>query len=515
MTATLVTLLLVSWTCVHVYAGATNAFLGARLKRQREYASFALTSAGLAVYCGATVLLFLAEDGREAAQSASLRQIGSFIALAGAVRFFYDLAGVEPETMSRVQAAGLRFAYIVAGVGTALALSGALFDADIPIAHRPIFVPGPHPPHEVQMTAIGRLCVIGGSCASTWCILAARDMPHPHPDGRLLALLGILASPTWLIDVTAMILGRPSFYLLEHVSLVASVWINYLLMRRFVSASDQLIARTRELDASVRHLETVEAELVRKEQLAAVGELSAVIAQEVRNPLTMLKRATSRLQRMPEDAGTRATLLDVLDVETDRLNRLVRDLLTYARPITPQPAPMDVRLLLDECVEAARKSVGTPDSLSVGYELEDVPDRVGADRDLLARAITHLVENAMQAMPQGGRRTLAARVGDAEIQGRRTPQLVLEFHDTGEGIDTEIRTRALDPFFTTRSSGTGLGLAIVARVVTAHGGQMTLARNARGGATVRFELPVERLDPDPARDEGAALLGALDRPNDA
>ncbi|MFW5921360.1 MAG: ATP-binding protein, partial [Polyangiales bacterium] len=113
---------------------------------------------------------------------------------------------------------------------------------------------------------------------------------------------------------------------------------------------------------------------------------------------------------------------------------------------------------------------------------------VFGDPDLVERAFANLAENAFEAMPNGGALTVRAR--DARIEG--LPALELSVEDTGEGMDTLVRQRARDPFFTTRQSGTGLGLAIVERVVRAHGGQVQLGENDEGGTTVTLLIPRDR-----------------------
>lgn len=226
-------------------------------------------------------------------------------------------------------------------------------------------------------------------------------------------------------------------------------------------------------------------ELVRKEQLAAVGELSAVIAHEVRNPLAIMKNAAAGLRRSALADDDRTTLVDILDEETDRLNRLVRDLLAYARPVTLKGNPVDVGEIVQESIEAGTRGKEIH-GVSIELSLSNGPRTVHCDRELLVRALANVVENALQAMPAGG--MLSVESSDASVSGR--PAISLVFRDTGEGMDTLVRTKARDPFFTTRATGTGLGLAIVERVVRTHGGRIEIESTAGEGTKVSVLLPV-------------------------
>jgi signal transduction histidine kinase len=283
-------------------------------------------------------------------------------------------------------------------------------------------------------------------------------------------------------------------YAMEHASLVTTFVISYMLLRRFVQAGDELTRRTQELHRSYEELRNIQEELVRKEQLAAVGELSAVIAHEVRNPLAIMKNAVSGLRRVTLGDADRATLLEILDEEADRLNRLVHDLLAYARPVTLRGQPAEVGELVQDVVHAAA-SGGASHAVEVRIDLSDGPPTVHCDRDLLGRALSNVVENALQAMPAGGTLTVTSHA--AALHGRDA--IALLFRDTGEGMDTLVRSKARDPFFTTRASGTGLGLAIVERVIRSHGGELNIESRYGSGTIVEVILPLER--PSTAPDE--------------
>jgi len=240
-------------------------------------------------------------------------------------------------------------------------------------------------------------------------------------------------------------------------------------------------------------LSTARSAASEKEQLAAVGELSAMIAHEIRNPLTIMRNAVTTLQRREVKGEDRETLLGILTEECDRLNRLVTDLLSYARPVSLDLQPVELR----DVVERALALV--PADADIDVELREDASPVGkvmADPALLRHVFENLITNAVQAMVEEGG-TLTVRI--ARCSDLTTPGVDVLVQDTGIGMDTSVRDRALTPFFTTRPNGTGLGLAIVARIVRAHGGKLEIRSAAGDGTCVRVFLPDEEPTAEVAR----------------
>jgi signal transduction histidine kinase len=219
---------------------------------------------------------------------------------------------------------------------------------------------------------------------------------------------------------------------------------------------------------------------VRTEQLAALAELSAVVAHEVRNPLAILGNAVASLRRSTLTEADRGTLLDILEEENTRLNGLVSDLLCFGRPVRVKREEICLRDVVDAALESVDRS-------AVALEVEE-PVRVGhlwGDATLLRRAVESLLTNAVQAMNGGG--TLSIVLLEAIESGVTGVRLTVR--DSGEGMDTGVRKRAKDPFFTTRPSGMGLGLAIVERIMSAHGGLVRIESKAGEGTSVHVFLP--------------------------
>jgi len=242
-----------------------------------------------------------------------------------------------------------------------------------------------------------------------------------------------------------------------------------------------------DLRRSYADLERAQRRIIQGERLAALGEMSAVVAHEVRNPLGVIFNslgALRRLVRAPDDAKL---LLDIVEEEADRLNRIVGDLLDFARPSTPELRPEPLERVVEDAVGAALAQ--RPAGVEVARDLDASVPPVPMDPRLVRQAVLNVAVNAVQAMPRGGRLTLRTR--------RTGEEALLEIEDTGAGIPDEVRARIFEPFFTTKASGTGLGLAVVRRIVEGHGGTVAV-RSTPGEGTVfslRFPLgraPVEK-----------------------
>lgn len=232
----------------------------------------------------------------------------------------------------------------------------------------------------------------------------------------------------------------------------------------------------------------------RAERFAAVAELSAGLAHEVRNPIAALRSSAEQLQESPHADPDDAQLLDVVVREADRLNHLVSEFLSFARVSRLRVERHDVGRLVREAVESVRAAAPH------AHARIDVPDvRMGAciDADLFHRVLSNLVLNGLEHSPPGGQvlvRLRAEEEGWAEVQ----------VHDQGAGVPPGLRERVFQPFFTTRSGGTGLGLAIAARASGLMGGQLSVEGDEGEGSVFRFRFPAPAQPPYAAGDHGSA-----------
>lgn len=231
----------------------------------------------------------------------------------------------------------------------------------------------------------------------------------------------------------------------------------------------------------LRHVRRLEAEVRRREKLAAVGNLAAGVAHEIRNPLSSIRGYAAYFGAKFAPGSEDRQAAEVMVREVDRLNRVISELIEFARPSDIKRRPMR---LSDLAAHAARLTL--PDAKARGVTI-DLAEATGgpeilADPDRLTQALLNLCLNAIQAMDAGGVMRLAT--GTAP-DGR----VFISVADTGGGIASGERDRIFDPYYTTKPHGTGLGLPIAHKIVVAHGGEIRLARRPEGGTLATVYLP--------------------------
>jgi signal transduction histidine kinase len=226
--------------------------------------------------------------------------------------------------------------------------------------------------------------------------------------------------------------------------------------------------------------------LERSEQLAAVGELAASIAHEVRNPLAGMKGAMEVLLRSLAVNERQREVMDEVVAQIVRLENLVRDLLTFARPQMLNRQPVQVHALLERALrllydEAALREI------EVVQDFAPEAGTVLGDAQQLEQVFLNLIHNAVQAMDDGGTLSLTTR---AE-RGRVT----ITFQDSGRGIPASVLPNIFQPFFTTKHRGSGLGLSIVRKILEAHGAEIWVDSEAGKGTTATVILPCHEAEP--------------------
>jgi two-component system, NtrC family, sensor histidine kinase HydH len=241
-----------------------------------------------------------------------------------------------------------------------------------------------------------------------------------------------------------------------------------------------------DLKRSYEELSRAQEELVKRERLAAVGELTALVAHEVRNPLAVIFNSLSSLKKIVKPEEQTQVLLRILSEEANRLNSIVGDFLDFARPHEPDLQVGSLQDIIEEAVAAARGVAGNT-LVDIHLKLAtDLPPFV-FDSRLLRQAFVNLVVNSLQAMPKGG--TLTVRTS-RKAKGR-TPWVHVEVSDTGAGVPLHLRKKLFQPFFTTKAAGTGLGLAVVKRIVEAHRGEIGFESEVGRGTSFHFQLPMD------------------------
>ncbi|MBI4952010.1 MAG: hypothetical protein HY908_08250 [Myxococcales bacterium] len=323
------------------------------------------------------------------------------------------------------------------------------------------------------------------------------------PEG-LTALLGAIALGVAVVNDAAFALGVHRSIGALPLGFAAFVYgVALTLVSRYARTvtvlgerTRELGQRTEELESSYRALDRAESELVRTQQLAVMGELASVVAEKVGAPLAEVDRAVAALHRPATGAADASAVLDAIERQTAHLDRLVRDLLAYARPVTPQAARLGVRELFERSLGPLRAAeTGDAAPIELVVEVGDDATEVLGDPDLLRQALENLVENAVESMQE---RELGPgehhRLGleSTRQRGSEAPVVVIRVTDTGAGMSAAERLQARRPFFTTRSEHTGLGLCVVERFVAAHGGKLTLESELGQGTKVTLAMPMAR-----------------------
>lgn len=268
-----------------------------------------------------------------------------------------------------------------------------------------------------------------------------------------------------------------------------------MVVNRFVVDNRSQIKRYQELAETLaetnRKLEQAQEEARRSERLAALGQMSAGLAHEIRNPLGVIKGSAEMLhQKLGESNPLASELAGYISSETNRLSALVTRFLDFARPLHAELTPQKITAVLDRALNSvslsmARKNKNEDQPVHVERQYEADLPLVPLDESLSEQAFVNLIQNAYDAMGSSGGslRVAAAR---ANITGRDGVEVRIE--DTGPGIPTELREQIFNPFVTTKKTGVGLGLSIVSRIVDGHHGTIRVdsEREATGLQGARF-----------------------------
>lgn len=235
-----------------------------------------------------------------------------------------------------------------------------------------------------------------------------------------------------------------------------------------------------------QQVKALEAEVAQRERLSTLGNMAATVAHELRNPLNSVSMGLQRLKgefRPTQDEAQYSRFIELMRSEVERLNVIVEEFLSLARPMEIKPEPVRIDELLQEMAVLVDS-----DAKSKKVEIKVVvpPDLPAArvDRNYFKQALLNLILNGMQAMPEGGGLILEANVSRGHM--------VVSVADTGEGIPEDVLPRIFDPYFTTKTKGAGLGLPISRRIVEAHGGTLTADSKVGQGTCFKITFPISR-----------------------
>jgi two-component system, NtrC family, sensor histidine kinase HydH len=240
-----------------------------------------------------------------------------------------------------------------------------------------------------------------------------------------------------------------------------------------------------ELAETNRKLEQVQEEARRSERLAALGQLSAGLAHEIRNPLGVIRGSAEMLsQKLHAADPITSELAGYILTEVERLNALVARFLDFARPLHLHLVPQEIVPLIEKSLSSVRE-LHPSVQVEVQRDFEAALPLVPLDSELSERIFTNLFQNAYDAMPEGGKLKLIVKRASSGGQ----PGVEVEVTDSGPGISRDNRQQIFNPFFTTKKTGVGLGLSIVSKIVDDHGGRIRVASRAGAGACFQLFFP--------------------------
>jgi signal transduction histidine kinase len=261
-----------------------------------------------------------------------------------------------------------------------------------------------------------------------------------------------------------------------------------MIVNRFVMEYRLQVQRYQALSETLseanRNLKLAQDEARRAERLAALGQLSAGLAHEIRNPLGVMKGSAELLsQRLSDSDDLSKELSGYIYTEVNRLSALVSRFLDFARPSRLELKPDDLSTVVERSLKAAEQQ-GATTKVKVQRDYAPILPQVKIDQELCEQAFTNLILNGCEAMGEAGGE-LKIRIHSA---GHGT-EVVAEIEDTGPGVPPEMKEQIFNPFVTTKKTGVGLGLAIVSKIIDAHGGTVKLVSQPGHGACFRITFP--------------------------
>jgi two-component system sensor histidine kinase HydH len=228
-------------------------------------------------------------------------------------------------------------------------------------------------------------------------------------------------------------------------------------------------------------LKSLQAEIQRKDKMAAIGNLAAGVAHEVRNPLSSIKGYATYFKSLFKDDPEKSGAAEILINESERLNRVITELLEISRPSDIKPKAVDVQSIFDTTLRLIQPDSAQQAKQEIVLEIEDGIDTLWVDPDRFVQVLMNIYLNGIQAMPNGGLlRTEVTSIGDS---------IKISITDTGSGMSSETQNQLFNPYFTTKKSGTGLGMAIVMKIIEAHNGKIAVTSEEGRGTQVSIHLP--------------------------
>jgi signal transduction histidine kinase len=243
----------------------------------------------------------------------------------------------------------------------------------------------------------------------------------------------------------------------------------------FNKMSDALIKKREELEETYK-------ELAKQERMAEIGNFSMMIAHELKNPLGIIKGSVDIIAKDGTKAKVRKTMIEYIQDEVRRLNRLVEDFLSFARPNPAHKSLVDINKMITKIINLIPLPEFKEKEISLDMQLSNEISKANVDEHQINQAIVNLINNAIQAIPKKGEIILKTEKSENGI--------LITIMDTGIGIPDEEKEKVFEPFFTKKQRGTGLGLAVVKKIMDNHNGEIKITDRERGGTAFSLLLPI-------------------------
>ncbi len=251
------------------------------------------------------------------------------------------------------------------------------------------------------------------------------------------------------------------------------------------ATEEELRATNEELQAANEELRETQEQLIRSEKLAVIGQLAGGVGHELRNPLGAIKNAAYYIKgkvaksELGQKEPRVTEFLDIMDDEINSSNKIINDLLSFSRVGKPAVSPARIEMVIDD----ALPYTPVPENIELIKKLDaDLPE-VEIDPDQIRQVLVNMITNAMQAMPEGGKLTIAA--------GWRDKFLEVKVTDTGVGIPEDAIEKIFDPLYTMKAKGIGLGLAVCKSIIDRHQGHIEVESEVGKGTTFSIKLPLK------------------------
>jgi len=491
------------WTVLYL---VTAAYLLHRYftdGRQAQYLDLVAMSVLLAAYSALAIRFTLAGTMAEGALMGRIQTAIAPLPLAFLFDFTLRFAGRGRPRDRRLAVAVFASAALLAALNAA----GLGYDPSHPVLHGVDVLGLRGVYYEPAPTTLGVVFLVWTVAVTT---ASGAIVGRAAIRDRVNALPVFLGTSIFLLAVVNDTLVNAgwlsSLYLGEHGYLFLLFGVVYTLLERSSRLATDLRTRSRELESAHRELEEVhrslrqsydslsrtQGELQAAARLADLGRMAASLAHEIRNPLCVLTNVAAGLRRNADAAhADERTLIDALTEEVSRLDRLVDDLLAFARPDRRSRTRASLAMVADHAILAVVSALPDPAKYEIKREYADPPPKAMIDIDRMRRALVNLVFNACQSMRDGGTVTVAVAPGRGEGSVR------IGVRDAGEGITPENLSKIFTPFFSTKPAGTGLGLSIVRAVAEDHQGRVDVETGEGKGATFWLLIGSEDAGPEP------------------